>query len=447
MSDFLSTIRRTLPLIEPLSRTNRVIVALSGGADSVALLCALCELGYECTAAHCDFHLRGDESERDRIHAATVAEMLGADYEEIHFDVDEYRRTHSVSVEMACRELRYGWFHSLSESLGNIPVAVAHHREDNVETLFLNLFRGTGISGLTGMKFVNGIIVRPMLDASRGEIELYLNKRGISYVTDSSNLLNDVKRNRIRNLIMPAIKEQFPDAGQGLSATMDNLARTESLYRELIERQRQKYVSGQGNIVDINLLLAESREPATLLFELIREKGFNFTQASNIVSAALGQTASGKVFKSDSCTAALDRGLLRITVQSNGAVVASTFSLDMTKEGYAQPGINVSRIVRDKLTFDRSGMSLYLDSSVLDGNPEFELRHWHEGDRIAPFGMKGTRLVSDIFSDAKLSVDDKRRIWILTRNGLILWIVGLRTSRHFPVTDSTTEIIRLHFSI
>ncbi len=446
MSDFLATIKKALARIKQLSESKRVIVALSGGADSVALLCALRELGYECTAAHCDFHLRGDESERDRQHARTVSEMLGADYEEIHFDVEEYRRLHSSSVEMACRDLRYEWFHTLSKSLGNIPVAVAHHREDNAETMFLNLFRGTGISGLTGMKLVNGIIVRPMLDTSRKEIEEYLEERGIGYVTDSSNLHNDVKRNRIRNLIMPVIQKQFPDSSQGLSSTMDNLARTESLYRELIDQKRQLYISDRGLTVDINLLLKESREPATLLFELIRDKGFNFTQASNIISSAEGQTASGKIFKSDGSTAMLDHGLLRFSCAESLPVGNESYLIDLSNEGCKQPGITVTHIGSDNLAFDRTGMSLYLDSSVLEGSPEFEVRHWHEGDRISPFGMKGTRLVSDIFSDAKLSVEEKRHVWILTRNGLILWVVGLRSSRHFAVTDSSSAIIRLHFS-
>lgn len=444
MSEFMRIIN-TAMLRLGLSPDNApVIVALSGGADSVALLAALSELGYRCIAAHCDFHLRGEESERDRRHAQTIAAMLDADYEEVHFDVDEYRRMHGVSVEMACRDLRYEWFHKLSGRHGGIPVAVAHHHDDNVETMFLNLLRGTGISGLTGMMPRNGIIIRPMLDTTRSQIEDYLSSKGIGYVVDSSNLLNDVKRNRLRNLILPLVRKQFPDSDRGFSSTMDNLSRTDSLYRELISGRSSRYVSADGCRIDIARLSAETREAPTMLYELIRGRGFNYTQSANIISALSGDTPSGRSFHASGWTAILDRGSLLLSPDDSRDTDAR-FTVSLHDTSLQAPGIRVSHIENKALQFDRTGMTVFLDSSVLEGEPCFEVRHWREGDRLAPFGMKGTRLVSDIFSDAKLSVHDKQNVWILTRNGLILWVIGLRASRHFAVTDHSAAVIRITF--
>ena len=446
MSEFIHLIDGAMHRLGLSGHTGPIIVALSGGADSVALLSALSALGYRCVAAHCDFHLRGDESERDRRHAEATAKALGADYEEIHFDVNEYRRVHRVSMEMACRELRYDWFRRLSDRCGGAPVAVAHHSDDNAETMFLNLFRGTGISGLTGMRQRNGIIIRPMLDATRAQIESYLDDAGIGYVVDSSNLENDVKRNRIRNVIMPEICRQFPDAKSGISATMDNLERTDALYRELLHGHAADFLLDGERAIDLKALVAEIGEASTMLYEMIRDKGFNYTQAANIISAHHSGTSSGRVFHADGWRAVLDRGILHLREAECDDGAQTSYRLDLTCDGIQPPGIEVSRIGRDELKFDRTGLTLFLDAEVLEGEPEFEVRRWREGDRMAPFGMKGTRLLSDIFSDAKLSVDDKRKVWLLTRNGLILWAVGMRTSRHFAVTDHTASIIRLRYS-
>ncbi len=443
MSKFLSIISGAMHRLGLCPDSGRIIVALSGGADSVALLSALCGLGYKCVAAHCDFHLRGDESERDRQHAKAIAESSGADYEEIHFDVEAYRQEHQISVEMACRDLRYEWFHKLSERYGNIPVAVAHHHNDNVETLFLNLFRGTGISGLTGMRPRNGIIIRPMLDTTRAQAEEYLRDRGIRFIIDSSNLVNDVKRNRIRNIVIPAIMEQFADADKGLTSTMDNLRRTADLYRDLLEERVARYISPDGMDINVRLLAEENRESPTLLYEILRDKGFNYTQTANIIAALSGDTASGRIFTAPGWRGLLDRGTLHLSKLLAVSEEDLYMQIDLSSDGPCAPGLEVSHISREELTFDRSGQTLYLDASALDGSPEFILRQWHEGDRIAPFGMKGTRLVSDIFSDAKLSVDEKKKARILQRNGVILWVLGLRTSRYFAVTDRSTDIVRI----
>lgn len=413
-----------------------VIVALSGGADSVALLVALNVLGYKCVAAHCNFHLRGEESDRDTDFAQSISKIYAVNFRCVHFDVENYKKNHGVSTEMACRELRYDWFRELSGEYGGIPVAVAHHRDDNEETLFLNLLRGTGITGLCGMRFRNDIFIRPLLNLGRREIEDFLQRRGISFVTDSTNLENDVKRNRLRNIILPALREQFPDADAGITRTMSDLSRNRSLYMEAVAAMGAHYLDAQGRI-DVASIVGEVQNSAMLIYELIRDRGFSFLQAADIVRFP---QVSGRRFYSRGYQALLDRGTLIISSDEEIPDEIVTFKIERSGDGVPEPML-VKFINRGDMRPDRSGNTLYLDASLLDENPVFTLRGWRSGDRIQPFGMKGSRLVSDIMSDAKLSLDDKKRVRILEVNGKVLWVVGLRTSRHYPVTDEVESVL------
>lgn len=410
-----------------LSTDGIVIAALSGGADSVALLAALTELGYECVAVHCNFHLRGEESNRDEAHARSVADRLGVPFRVTHFDVHDYCRNHGVSVEMACRELRYKWFERVRSEIGAQAIAVAHHRDDNIETFFLNLLRGSGIAGLSAMKSRNGNIVRPMLQCTRAETEQFLSERNLGYVTDSTNLQNDFKRNKLRNIVLPVLRVQFPDADDAIARSIECIEDNHRFYAEAVDKKYVMYCS--GGTIELKELL--EREPCgpLLLYEWLRREGFNYSQISDMVSSA---GHSGKIFVSDECTYLLDRGrLLRQNVHSD--VGFGKFPFEMT--------------VSERSEFAPTGdpFTAYFDVSVLDAAPEFEVRCWRSGDRIAPYGMRGTKKISDLFSDAKLSIADKQRVPILTRNDEIIWVVGLRASRMFAVTDSTQRFVTLRY--
>jgi len=413
-----------------------VLVALSGGADSVALLVALNDLGYRCVSVHCNFHLRGMESDRDMDFVQSISEIYAVDCKCVHFDVENYKKINGVSTEMACRELRYDWFRKLSAEYGGIPVAVAHHRDDNEETLFLNLLRGTGITGLCGMRFRNGIFIRPLLNVGRREIETFLQSRGISFVTDSTNLENDVKRNRIRNIILPSLREQFPDADSGIVRTMSDLSRNRSLYMEAVAAMGARYLDPHGHI-DVASIAGEVQNSAMLLYELIRDKGFSFLQAADIMRFP---QMSGRRFYSRGYQALLDRGTLIVSRDEEIPGDIATFKIGRSGEGVPGP-LYAKFINRGDMRPDRSGNTLYLDASLLDEEPVFTLRGWRYGDRIQPFGMKGSRLVSDIMSDAKLSLDDKKKVRILEVNGKVLWVVGLRASRHYPVTEKVESVL------
>lgn len=416
---------------------DKVIVTLSGGADSVALLSVLVKLGYDCIAAHCNFHLRGDESDRDCQFAQSLAQSLGVECLIKHFDVAQYEHEHKVSTEMACRELRYEWFEQLRQQYAPAVIAVAHHRDDNIETFFLNLLRGTGIAGLTGMAPRNGHVIRPMLNCTRQDIEQYLADNGLGYVTDSTNALNDYRRNRIRNIIMPMLNEQFPGASQAIASTIEMLRDNESIYRSAIDNARTRYFI--DSTIDLEALITNEQKPATILFELIRPMGFNYTQASDIIASV---QESGRQFFANQYIATTHRGSLIITARADSQ--HDEYAIDLTQATTEPINLTVSiKPNNGSITRPTSASTIMLDASVIDGNPQFVLRHWREGDRIAPFGMKGTKKVSDIFTDAHLSIVDKQKVWLLTRNDEILWVIGHRTSRHYPVTPSSTHIITI----
>lgn len=438
MRDFEVTVSRYIAANSLVGHDSHIVVALSGGADSVALLAVLTALGYRCSAAHCNFHLRGEESERDMRHAVATARDMGVECHVRHFGTAAYAAARGLSIEMAARELRYEWFEQLRREVGADVVAVAHHRDDNIETFFLNLLRGTGIAGLTGMRPRRGCIVRPLLCVSRDDIIAYLDAIGVTYVTDSSNLSNDYRRNKLRNVVLPALEREFPGAAKTIVNTMSHLTDNRDLMDDYLTRCRQQYIN--GDTVLLSTLRDNEPHASALLTELLRGYGFNATQSSDILAAA---DIAGRQFFTPGYIAVTNCG--RLMLSRRGTIDRDReYPLDLTTDITTPISLSVTQFDYTpgmKLKFDNT--TLYLDSSVLDGNPRILLRRWRDGDRIAPFGMKGTRLVSDIFSDAHLSRLDKERTWLLTRDDTILWIVGLRASRHFPLTHSTRRALAI----
>lgn len=418
----------------------RVLVALSGGADSVALLKALSQLGYDCTAVHCNFHLRGDESDRDEAHAVAVAESAGVGIKVAHFDTEAERRATGESIEMACRRLRYDLFERLRDELDASAIAVAHHRDDNVETLFLNLLRGAGIGGLKAMTPRSGRIIRPMLSVTRSEIEDYLSNIGAAYVTDSTNLTNDFARNRLRNLVIPQLNELFPGASDAVGRSIANLQSAWRFYRRAIGELHERYVGADG-VIDLRGLIADNPEAEVILGEWLRAEGFDASTASEIISSA---DRSGRIFSDRTGSKAylLDRGRLLPTDRINAADddCEPERIVDLTQPPFIMTEGDIADFAPARVAD-----SAWFDADILDGNPRFALRQWRDGDRMAPFGMNGTKKLSDIFNDAHIPLTEKRNYPVLTRNGEIIWIVGLRQSRRFAVGPSTRRFIRLRF--
>ncbi len=427
-------------------------VAFSGGADSVALLVATVAAGYRCVALHCNFHLRGDESNRDEAVARSVAQRLGCEIRVVDFDVDAYRAESGESVEMACRTLRYDWFRKQWDGAagGWAAIAVGHHADDNVETFFLNLSRGSGLRGLAGMPIDRAPFVRPLLNVRRIDIMQFLTDvemdvENSDYVVDSSNLSVDYRRNALRNRLLPEFERFFPKFRDAVSATMGNLSRDLDLLNGLIEEQKARYVDSAGRID----LLALSQVPngATLLFHLLNSDiiaaPFNFAQVESMLASA---QHSGTVFKTagSAVNYVVDHGWLvrddvcdadeELTITITDLVAAGGVSLGNFK-------LTVELLDVEKFVPTRNNFVMWTDAEAI-ADERLTIRRWRASDRMAPFGMRGTRLLSDIYSDAKLGVAEKHRQWVVATDSMILWAVGQRASRHFAVSAATRKVLK-----
>lgn len=429
-----------------------LLVALSGGADSVALLRALLELGYDCVAAHCNFHLRGDESMRDERFVRDLCQRLGVELHVQDFDVEAYKRTRrGVSTEMACRSLRYDWFYELTMALKCRPVAVAHHADDNLETFFLNLLRGTGINGLVGMRPYDRLarIVRPMLGLTRGQVLQYLHDIGQDYVTDSTNLQNDYLRNRLRNVVLPAIDREFDNARQRIADTMRHLDDERELLDFLVARLEEDdvgvYDEDTGDWCYCRQKLLEAPKPGMMLYALIRRSGFNRTQCDQAVKASVGAkffserftlTVERKVFLVQS-----DAGLCDDTAESDEEIV-----VDFDSEWHLDGRLSVVARRQPFATTMVDGKRCVAFGPGIRRCTRVVLRHWRKGDRMRPFGMRGTKLISDLFVDLKFTAEQKKAVWLMEADGEIVWVLGARAAQAFVVEPGSTDYVLLTYS-
>lgn len=419
-----------------LSREGLHIVALSGGADSVALLRVLLAAGYRIEAAHCNFHLRGYESDRDEQFVKNLCQQNDVPLHLIHFDTEEYASLHQVSIEMAARELRYRYFDQLRQDIGAETVCVAHHRDDAVETFLMNLLRGAGIHGLTGIRPRNGHIVRPLLCVSRQDILQYLDSIGQDYVTDSTNLVDDVLRNKIRLRLIPLLNHLSPAASDNIARSAAYLSEAEKLYNASVSQ------CAEGNISSLSLPISDLKQspsPLCLLHEWLSPLGFNRSQIDQLIDSL--DSTSGKEFSSPSHTLVIDRDRL----------IVEPISSPLPPLHIPEPGnyrTSDQRLLKVEstsvITVSKTSDCATLDLSKVQF--PLTLRPVREGDAFCPFGMSGHRLVSDFLTDLKLSVLEKRRQLVVTdATDTILWLVGLRTDNRFRVTPDTTTILRLTF--
>ena len=414
-----------------------VLVALSGGADSVALLHMLREAGADCRAVHCNFHLRGDESMRDEQFVRDLCHNLDVPLTVKDFDVAAYQKEHGGSVEMACRELRYAWFEQERQRLGCSMIAVAHHADDRVETFFLNLTRGTGVKGLAGMERISGHIWRPLLGVRRQEILDSLASIGQDYVTDSTNNMNDYRRNRLRNIVLPVIGQQFPHAHDRISGSMGNLLSDYHLMMTLV-----KDALPDERHINIERLCAHP-QASTMLYHRIRHLGFNREQCIQAIEAAQrGHT--GRHF--------IGKGNLMVVNRQNIEIEPFPVHQDIEipldlHTGLLSPvriDVNHCNAPFSPLMCDGKNKVAF-NTALLDCKLII-IRHWRKGDRIKPYGMKGSKLVSDLFADLKLDHAAKQSAWILEADGDILWLLGYRASAHYPVTPESQDFLLLTLS-
>lgn len=425
-----------------LRRDGRYLVALSGGADSVALLLILHELGYQVEAAHCNFHLRGEESDRDEQFVISLCEGRGVALHRAHFDTREYASLHHVSIEMAARELRYRYFEQLRQDLRMDGICVAHHRDDSVETVLMNLVRGTGLRGLQGIRPKNGYILRPLLCLSRQDIEQFLKERQQSYVTDSTNLEADVVRNKIRLNVIPQLLAINPAATAHIQQAAEHVADALEVYDDAVARQRRAAVmeeTADRLVLDLTKVHHES-----LLFEVLRPYGFSVDTIAIIASMAAIDNKTGKVFSSADYDMVVDRG--RVIVERRKEQLKP---MVIPEHGTYVYGDSCRISIKTFASTVGFAPSKEADLVHLDGaNIQFPLtlRPVCEGDWFIPFGMTGHKLISDFLTDQKVSLLDKRKALVVCdATNAVLWLVGYRTDNRFRVGEETEAV--LEFSL
>lgn len=419
-----------------LHKDELYLVALSGGADSVCLLRCLKALGYRLEAIHCNFRLRGEESDRDELFCQELCRKLGIPLHLVHFDTRSYAQLHHVSIEMAARELRYAHFKNLCMDMGAGGVCVGHHQDDSVETILINLVRSTGIHGLTGIAPKNDYICRPLLCVSRKEITDYLQSIQQNYITDSTNLVPDVQRNKMRLEVIPLLESINPAAQQNILQTALRLADVVSILDGWMERVAQWKPRGSYWYFPLKEVTHEY-----ILWYLLKNYQFTSKQVDNIYENR--NNGSGRVWTSKTHELLIDRDQLVLALRNDEQLKPLTIPEPGVFRYDAKLKVRISvtaapisaQIVKDKC-------SAYMDFDQVSF--PLVLRPVQPADRFQPFGMKGTKLLSDYMTDRKMSLFEKRRQLVLTdHQGHILWVVEERLADPYKMTKDTQTVLKV----
>ena len=444
-----------------LNSDGRYLVALSGGADSVCLLLVLKQLGYFVEAIHCNFHLRGEESDRDELFCQNLCAQKQIPLHLVHFDTHEYAQLHKVSIEMAARQLRYRHFAQLCQDLQMDGICVAHHQDDVAETVLMNLIRGTGLKGLSGIRSHQDFsfivqntfqgeenkqilhVFRPLLCVSRDEIEAFLKEIGQDYVTDSTNMVADVLRNKIRLQVLPLLDEITPSASKNIVETAENMSVADEYLEQKVGEDLLEML-GEEPSMDASKPLSIPIEKVGneyVLYRILTHSGFVSPQIKQIYAHLDAPT--GTEFRSDTHVLVLDRGQLLIEQQEQHPFREMKIPEEGTYRIGEQVKIKIERFHReDSYEIPREKTKVALDASEISF--PLILRRLREADRFHPYGMKGSKLVSDYLTDQKRSLLDKRRQLVITdAQNRILWLIGERPDDRFRITVATTEIRQL----
>ena len=416
-------------------------MAVSGGMDSMVMLHLFHQAGFSIAVAHCNFQLRGEESDEDEIFVAAKCKKWGIPFHSIRFDTNNYAIQHGLSVQMAARELRYSWFQQVKEKENADWIATAHHLSDSVETVLLNLSRGTSLDGLLGIAEKNGFVIRPLLFATHNEITNYAAETGVVWREDRSNETDDYKRNFIRHQIIPKLKQVNPAFKQSIAKTVERLSGDGAILTQAIEVWKKQF---QRNENDKVILAKNGFEPSlddsynsALLWRLLRGFGFHFDQSKKIVQALNGQ--SGKQFLSTSHQLVVDREyLILVPLSSELAEVTIEEGQVDAYMGNRQLTF-LSTTIGGSINKEEAAIMLDIDSL------RFPLtwRKWKAGDFFFPLGMTGRKKISDFLVDQKVSLVDKGAVSVLESAGEIAWVVGYRIDDRFKVKPTTEHVLRI----
>lgn len=420
-------------------KESKLLIAISGGLDSVVLTHLCHKLNFDIHLAHCNFNLRDEESDADEEFILDLAEKLEIEVFIESFDTENYAQDNKLSIQMAARELRYNWFQELAQQLQFDYILTAHHADDNLETFLINLSRGTGLDGLTGIPETNGKIVRPLLTFSRNDILKYAEDNQLKWREDSSNASTKYLRNKLRHEVIPTLKAINPQFLDNLKKTQNHLQGSQDLIDDAVKRAHEKVITTNGDklLFDIEALQTLSNTKA-YLYELLKDYGF--TQWNDVYN--LLNTQSGKFVTSHSHRLVKDRThliLIANTVDDFG-----TFEvLEQTEEISFGTYKLTFRGVDNISTSDHS--SIFVDKDLL--KYPLIVRKWEKGDYFYPFGMTGKKKLSKYFKDEKWSLLQKEETLVLvSNNGKIIWIINRRMDDRFKVTNDTKTIVKIQLT-
>ena len=406
--DLLQQYKKFIKSNDLFNSKDKLLLAVSGGVDSVALCELTKQAGYDFVIAHCNFKLRGKESERDKEFVKELAKKYGVECLVKEFDTEHYAAGHKLSIQEAARKLRYEWFeHLLTSHLSRLTCLVtAHHADDNIETVLMNFFRGTGIKGLRGMEPRQGKIVRPLLFARRAQLEEFIAAHHLSYVTDSSNLKEDYSRNYFRLSVIPMLQKVFPGVNENLLDNIDRFRDVEILYEQAIQLHKKKLLEYKGEEIHIPVLkLKETTPLKTLVYEIAKEWGFSSHQVDEIINLLDSET--GKYICSSTHRILKNRNWMIISPLT--ATDGETILIEdgTRKINFALGHLIIENIKDSAFNIQHSKECVFLDAKEIHF-PLF-LRKWKAGDYFYPLGMKKQKKLSRFFIDQKLSKTDKEK--------------------------------------
>lgn len=420
----------------PFLKDKKIVIACSGGLDSMVLADLLIKLHYGVALAHCNFSLRGLESDGDEVFVNKYGEDKQLKVHTKRFDTHAYAETHKISIQLAARELRYRWFEKLLNDFQYDYLLTAHHLDDDIETFMINLSRGTGLRGLTGIPMQNQKILRPLLDFSRAEIHEYAVKNNVIWREDSTNKNTDYMRNNLRHTVIPALKKVTPEFLQNFQTTRKNLQAAEMLLNDYLQHVAQKVFTRKGTALHIDIptlkALPNYRE---LMYELLSE--YQFTEWNDVKN--LIDTQTGKIVYSR--THQLLKNRDELILSERKPYEAEVYVL--SEKGISHPITIVVEEVKAVEVTDKWTIFVDKDKIVFP----LKLSRWKEGDFFYPFGMKGKKKLSKFFKDEKLSLNEKKAVWILHDNEKIIWVVGYRPDNRVRVTEDTTEVLKIKAAI
>jgi len=423
-----------------IRKSDKILLTVSGGIDSVVMLDLFIRADYNCAIAHCNFGLRGTESDGDEDFVRQLAYQYGIKFFCKRFNTEEYAEDESISIQMAARKLRYDWFEKVRKSHPYDLIATAHNQDDVLETFFINLSRGSGIRGLTGIKVISGKIIRPLLFAPRSLIETYANECSLSFREDSSNASEKYIRNKIRHKILPLFENINPGFRNTMMETIQKLRDTEAIYSDEINLRRNEIMTTQEDLVSVSLdLLRNLPQHRTYLFEFLSEYHFTPKQIIDIDDSI--NATSGKQFFSTTHRLVKDRSKLIITPIGD----------EEYRKFYIAEGTNqiFEPVHLEFIVIERTpGFRIPSESSIacLDYDLltfPLLIRKWKSGDYFHPLGMKHRKKLSDFMVDQKISIVEKENLWLLLNNEDIVWLINQRIDERYKITSKTRQVLMI----